>query len=50
MAELIHTDVYVIGGRPGELSVAAEALQIWAKSVLIERGKTVSLSGRCHPL
>ena len=44
MAEIIYTNICVIGGGSGGLSVAARALQMGAKSILIERGK---MGGDC---
>ena len=44
MAEIIHTDICVIGGGSGGLSVAAGAIRLGAKTVLIERGK---MGGDC---
>ena len=43
MAEIIHTDICVIGGGSGGLSVVSKAVQIrW--TLLIERGK---MGGDC---
>ena len=44
MAKLIHTDICVIGGGAGGLSVAAGAVQMGAETVLIERSK---MGGDC---
>ena len=44
MAKIIHTDICVIGGGAGGLSVAAGAVQMGAETVLIERGK---MGGDC---
>ena len=44
MAKIIHTDICVIGGGSGGLSVAAGAVQMGAETVLIERGK---MGGDC---
>lgn len=44
MTEIIHTDICVIGGGPGGLSVAAGAAQMGAETVLIEWGK---MGGDC---
>ena len=44
MAEIIHTDICVIGGGSGGLSVVSKAVQIRAETLLIERGK---MGGDC---
>ena len=44
MAEIIHTDICIIGGGSGGLTVAAGAVQMGAKTVLFERGK---MGGDC---
>ena len=44
MAEIIHTDICIIGGGSGGLTVAAGAAQMGAKTVLFERGK---MGGDC---
>jgi len=44
MPELIETDICVIGGGSGGLSVAAGAVQMGARTVLIEHGK---MGGDC---
>ena len=44
MSELIETDICVIGGGSGGLSVAAGAVQMGARTVLIEHGK---MGGDC---
>ena len=44
MAKIIHTDICVIGGGSGGLSVASKAVQMGAEALLIERGK---MGGDC---
>ena len=44
MVELIHTDICIVGGGSGGLSVAAGTVQMGAETVLIERGK---MGGDC---
>ena len=44
MNKVIHTDICVIGAGSGGLSVAAGAVQMGAKVVLIEKGK---MGGDC---
>ena len=39
MAEIVHTDICVIGGGSGRRTVAAGAMQIGAKTDLIKLGK-----------
>ena len=39
MSDIIKTDICVIGGGSGGLSVAAGAAQMGARTVLIEKGK-----------
>ena len=52
MAERIDTDICVIGGGSGGLSVAAGAVQMGARVVLLEGGEmgaTASTMAVCRP-